>query len=105
MPARVVLKDEESHGGDVVADVALEEVGDLGDDGGVHAVQRASEGGVLEDHGLQGHIAGALADAEQGAVDGAGTVEPCGGGVGHGLVEVVVAVPLQALAGHVGVVL
>ena len=83
----------------------LEEIGDLGDDGGVHAVQGAAQGGVLEDHGLQGHVAGPLADAEQGAVDGAGTVEPGGGGVGDGLVEVVVAVPLQALAGHVGVVL
>src|SRR5699024_9966336 len=90
--------------GNVVADLVLEVPGDVGDGGGVHAVQSAPEAGVLEHHGLQRDVARALADAQQGAVDGAGAVHPGVAGVGGGQVEVVVAVPLQAPGGHVGVV-
>ena len=93
------------HGGDVIADLVLEVVGDLGDGGGVHAVQRATERGVFKHHGLQRHIAGALTDAQHGTVHAAGAVQPGGGGVGNGLVEVIVAVPFQIFALHAGIVL
>ena len=96
---------EGRHHRDVIADLVVEIPGDVGDGGGVHAVQAAAQAGVLHHHGLQRDVAGALADAQQRAVHRAGAVQPRRGGVGHGLVEVVVAVPLQHLAGHVGIVL
>ena len=43
---------EGRHGGDVIANLVLEVVGDLCDGGGVHAVQRATERGVFKHHGL-----------------------------------------------------
>ena len=38
--------------GNVVADLVLEVPGNVGDSGGIHAVQGAPEAGVLEHHGL-----------------------------------------------------
>ena len=83
----------------------LEIIRDLGDDGWVHAVERAAQRRVLEHHRLERDIARALANAEQGAVDRARAVEPRGRGVDDRLVKVVVPVPLKALARHVGILL
>ena len=100
-----VAPDERRHRRDVVADLVLEVVGDLGDDRRVHAVERAAQRRILEHHRLERDVARALADAQQRAVDRARAVEPRGRGVDDGLVKVVVPVPLEALARHVGVLL
>ena len=73
--------------GDVVADDLFVLVGDVADDGRVHAVHRAAQLGVLDDHGLQRGVARALAYAEQRAVYRRRAVEPCRGGVHNGLAE------------------
>ena len=99
-----VPADEGGSGGDVVADFLCEIFGDFGDDGGVHAVCGSSEGGVFHDHGFQRAVAGAFADAQQGAVDAGAAVQPGGGGIGDHLIEVVVAVPFQHGGGDAGVV-
>ena len=58
-----------------------------------------------KNHSLQGNVAGTLADTQKRTVDGAGAVEPGGGRVGNGFIEVVMSVPLQKLTGHIGVML
>ena len=100
-----VAPDERRHRRDAVADLVLEVVGDLGDDRRVHAVERAAQRRVLEHHRLERDVARALADAQQRAVDRACTVEPRGRGIDDRLVKVVVPVPLEALARHVGILL
>ena len=100
-----VAAHEGGHHRNVVANLLVEVVGDLSDHGGVHAVEGATQRGVLHHHGLQRDVARALADAQQRAVHRGSAVEPGRRGVRHRLVEVVVAVPLQHLAGHVGVLL
>ncbi len=95
-----VTADEGLAGTDFDTDLALHEIGDLGDCGEVHSVGLAPEGFVLNRHGLQRTVARALADAQQAAVDAGTAVEPGGGGVGNNLVEVVVAVPFQLGGGY-----
>ena len=57
--------DERCHLGDIIAYLVPEIIGYLGYDGGIHAVEGASERGVFKHHGLKRHVARALADAEQ----------------------------------------
>ena len=99
------LADKRGHGRDLVSDFLPEIIGNFGNDRGVHPIKRPAQRGVFHDHGLQGDVAGALSDAEQRAVDPRGAVQPCRGGIGDRLVKIVVPVPLQHFAGHVGVVL
>ena len=99
-----VLAHEGIAGRDVIVQLPLEVLGDLGDHPGVDAVGAALEGDVLDEHAFDGGVAGALAEAEQGAVHRGAAVEPGGGAVDHDLVEVVVAVPFQQVAGDAGVV-
>ena len=87
-----------------VAYLVFEVLGYLGYRREVHAVHSAAQRGVLHRHGLQRAVAGALAYAQQRAVDRGAAVQPRGRGVSDHLVEVVVAVPLQQVRGHVGVV-
>ena len=94
-----VLADIGGHGRDGVAEFVLVIMRNFGDDLGVHTVKRAAEGGILNDHGLQRDVACPFADAEQRAVDGRCAVQPRRGGVGNRLVEVIMTVPLQHLAG------
>ena len=93
------------HRWDLIADVLLEEVRNLRDHRGIHAIQRAPQGRVLKHHGFQRHISGPLTNTQQGAVNRAGAVQPGRGGIGNRLVEIIMAVPLQAFAGHIGIVL
>ena len=81
--------------GRLVADDFAVVVGDVGDDAEVHAVGVAAEGGVFDGEGLDGGVAGAFADAEEGAVGRGAAVEPGGAGVDDDFVEVVVAVPFE----------
>ena len=53
---------------------------------------------------FQRRVARPLAEAEQRGVGGAAAVQPGGGGVDEDLVEIVVAVPFQPVAGHAGLV-
>ena len=87
-----------------VADVLFKELRNVGDGGKVHAVLRAAQLRVFDRHGLQRAVAGALADAQQRAVDRRAAVEPGRVGVGHDLVKIVVAVPFQPAGGHVRIV-
>ena len=64
----------------------------------------AGERDVFHQQGFQGRVARAFAEAEQGAVDRAAAVQPGRDAVDQHLVEVVVAVPFQPLAGHPGLV-
>ena len=98
------LSDKRRHGRDVVAELVPVVFRDLGDDRRVHAVEGAAQGGIFDDHRLKRDVAGPLADAEQGAIDGGGAVKPCGGGVDDGLVEIVVSVPFKHFRGDVGIV-
>ena len=50
-----------------------------------------------------GGFPGALADSQQGAVGAAAAVQPGGRGIDQGLVEIVVAVPLQQVPGDAGI--
>ena len=93
------------HGRNIVADLVLVVVCDLGDHRRIHAVQGAAQRGIFHHHRLQRHVSGALADAEERAVHAAGAVEPGCRGIGDRLVEVVMTVPFKVLALHAGIVL
>ena len=82
-----------------VDDVAVV-VGDFGDDAGVDAAGAPLEPDVLHDGALERRIAGALAEAHEGGVERRDAVVPGHDGVRVDLVEVVVAMPLELLAGH-----
>ena len=93
------------HRRNLVSDLFLEILRNVRDRRGIHAVQGSAQRRVLKAHGLQRDIARALPDAQQRTVHGAGAVEPCRAGIGDGLVEIVVSVPLQILAFHIRVML
>ena len=100
-----VASHEGRHGRNAVADLILVVLCDLGDHSRVHAIQGTAQGGIFHHHRLQRDVSGPLADAEERAVDAAGTVEPGRCGIGDRLVEVVMAVPFQVLAFHAGIML
>ena len=59
----------------------------------------AAEADVLDDQPLHGGVARPFAQAEQRRIGGAAAVQPGGGRVDHGLVKIVMAMPLQKMAG------
>ena len=87
-------------GGDLEVHLPPDVVGDLRDHRGVDPVVVAVELDVLEDEAFDRRVSRALADAHQGAVGAAAAIEPRRRGVDQGLVEVVVAVPLEQVPGH-----
>ena len=88
----------------MIAQLPLVVVRDVADDSSIHAIQRAAQLRVLDDHGFERSIARALAYAQQRAVHRRGTIKPGRRRVHNGLVEVVVPVPLQKLRGKTAVV-
>ena len=91
--------DEGVVGGDLEVHLAPEVVGDLRDHRRVDPVVFAVKLDVLEDKALDGRVSRALADAHQGPVGAAAAIEPGRRGVDQGLVEIVVAVPLEQVPG------
>ena len=59
---------------------------------------------ILDEHALDGGVAGALPETQERPVHRAAAVEPGGDAVDQDLVEVIVAVPLQEMARHPGIV-
>ena len=100
-----VASDERSARRNGIAHLFFKVVGYIRDDGYVHTVGGTAQGSVLYNHGFQGAVTRAFAYAQKGAVDGGAAVKPCCGGVGDHLVKVVVSVPFELGAGHLGVIL
>ena len=97
--------DERRLGRNIVVDLPLEIIGDLGDRGKIHAVHRAAEGRIFHRHRLKRAIPRALADAEEGTVDGGSAVQPCCGRIGDRFIKVVMAVPLEQFVRNARVVM
>ena len=93
------------HRWNVIAHFLPEVFPDFRDHRRIHAVQRTLQGSIFKYHGFQRNISCSLPDAQQGAVYGAGAVQPCSGCIGNGLVEIIVSVPFQHFARNTGIVL
>ena len=66
----------------------------------IHTIQRTAKLRILKYHRLQRCITGPLPNSEQGTVDTGSAVEPCGTGIAHRLIEIIVSVELNQLAWH-----
>ena len=75
-------------------------VGQFRDHLGADAAQVVLQRDVLDHGAFQRRVAGPFAEAEQRPVQRVAAVQPGGGPVGVDAVEIVVAVPFQAVAGH-----
>jgi hypothetical protein len=91
-------------GRNVITQLPLEILSNLADHRGVDAVGDAPQRDILDEHALDGGVAGAFPETQERPVHRAAAIEPGGDAVDQDLVEIIVAVPLQEMARHPGVV-
>ena len=65
----------------------------------------SAQGRIFKYHRFERYISGTFPDAKQRTVDGTRTIHPCGRRIYDALIEIVVAMPLQHLGWHTGIML
>ena len=88
-----------------ISDFSFKIVCNFGYDRKIHPVRSASQRAIFYYHSFKRTVSGSLTYTEKRAVDPGTAVKPCGRGIAHRFVEIVVTVPFKHFRAHPSVVL